>query len=66
MSFSSLFEVHQTPFFLFFTDPKQDTTTLFVWLIRHHPSVFFSHNKSTISNQPSVFFTQNKLAPATG
>jgi hypothetical protein len=50
MAFSSMLEVHQTPFFLFFTDPKQDTTTLLSFglsAIIHQ--YFFSDNKSTIS-----------------
>jgi hypothetical protein len=37
---------------------------IFVWLIRHQPAVFFSQNKSAISNQPAVLFSQNKSASA--
>jgi hypothetical protein len=37
---------------------------LFVWLTSHQPAVFFSPNKSAISNQLTVLFSQNKPAPA--
>jgi hypothetical protein len=37
---------------------------LFVWLISHHPAVFFSQNKPATSNQPALLFSQNKSAPA--
>jgi hypothetical protein len=40
------------------------TSTLFVWLISHQPTVLFSQNKSAISNQSTVLFSQNKSAPA--
>jgi hypothetical protein len=35
---------------------------LFVWLISHQPTVFFSHNKPATSNQSAVFFSHNKPA----
>jgi hypothetical protein len=41
------------------------TIALFVWLISHQPTIFFSQNKPATSNQPTVFFSQNKSAPAT-
>jgi hypothetical protein len=40
------------------------TYALFVWLISHQPTIFFSQNKLAISNQSVVFFSQNKSAPA--
>jgi hypothetical protein len=40
------------------------STALFVWLISHQPTVFFSQNKPAISNQPTILFSQNKTAPA--
>jgi hypothetical protein len=37
---------------------------LFVWLISHQPTVFFSQNKPATSHQPAVLFSQNKSALA--
>jgi hypothetical protein len=49
--------------FLTVHNPEVQTLALFVWLISHQPSVFFSHNKPATSNQPTVRFSQNKPAP---
>jgi hypothetical protein len=43
---------------------KEIQVALFVWLISHQPTVFFSQNKPATSNQPAVLFSQNKSAPA--
>jgi hypothetical protein len=40
------------------------TSAMFLWLISHQPTVFFSQNKSATSNQPAILFSQNKSAPA--
>jgi hypothetical protein len=37
---------------------------LFVWLISHQPTLFFSPNKPATSNKSAVLFSQKRLAPA--
>jgi hypothetical protein len=37
-------------------------SAMFAWLIRHQPTVLFSHNKPATSNQPTILFSQNKSA----
>jgi hypothetical protein len=46
------------------TNISYETNALFVWLISHQTTVFFSQNKSAITNQPAVLFSQNKAALA--
>jgi hypothetical protein len=45
---------------------RQQTSALFIWLIRHQPTVLFSQNKpATSRNQTTILFFQNKSTPAT-
>jgi hypothetical protein len=41
---------------------RNQSRSLFAWLIGHQPAVLFPQNKLAISNQLAVLFFQNKSA----
>jgi hypothetical protein len=45
--------------------PPSNLSRIVLVRLDYQPPVFFSQNKSVISNQPIVLFSQNKSAPAT-